>query len=398
MEPFDLRKYLKHPPNAFSKEQLTMRAKKYGFTQPQFLELLAWDYELVAQLQAANDKLILKGGAAVQLYLPPEVQRSSVDIDFIAPGIDETGIELIMGQVRSQLAMLTHFRAERLAPKSPELKLPMLTYIITLPSSIGQMGKDTCRIKIDFLLANYAPPITNIPDVETVAIRASGVKAESLGSLIGDKLCTLAIGTIGIRRLQDYPKHLYDLELLAYLLDYGSKAFEDSLESMHQIIPFESKIRGTRYSLEEVLASVEKTATGYSAIDLSNPAQKMADARENLDNFQQIYLPKPQKKPYYEWSIKALKVRYLAKLAKLTDDAGPEEALKALKEAKQLEQRLANLRGKELEDAKQKLLMKINKNEFDASSLKEMRQKPIRRIYWQVLEDANSPKELKEII
>ncbi|MHA1431921.1 MAG: nucleotidyl transferase AbiEii/AbiGii toxin family protein, partial [Candidatus Freyarchaeota archaeon] len=34
-------------------------------------------------MQEISDALVLKGGAAVQLHLPPEIQRGSVDLDFI---------------------------------------------------------------------------------------------------------------------------------------------------------------------------------------------------------------------------------------------------------------------------------------------------------------------------
>ncbi|MHA1578476.1 MAG: nucleotidyl transferase AbiEii/AbiGii toxin family protein [Candidatus Freyarchaeota archaeon] len=34
-------------------------------------------------MQEISDALVLKGGAAVQLHLPPEIRRGSVDLDFI---------------------------------------------------------------------------------------------------------------------------------------------------------------------------------------------------------------------------------------------------------------------------------------------------------------------------
>lgn len=42
-----------------------------------------WDLELFLQIQAIlGERVVLKGGAATQFYLPKEAQRTSVDIDY----------------------------------------------------------------------------------------------------------------------------------------------------------------------------------------------------------------------------------------------------------------------------------------------------------------------------
>ncbi|MFH1199528.1 MAG: nucleotidyl transferase AbiEii/AbiGii toxin family protein, partial [Candidatus Micrarchaeota archaeon] len=323
-EPLDLAKYLKHPPEAFSKEELSKRAKKYGFTQPQFLELLAWDYELAEQLQAANDELILKGGAAVQLYLPLDAQRCSTDADFIAPGMDAGKIERIMGQVRSQISMLSGFKDEVHRPQKPDLRIPMLTHKVTLPSAFGQMGRATCQIKVEFLFTDFTPPTEDLPATETIALQANNVKALSLGSLIGDKLCTLAVGTIGIRNARAMHKHVYDLEMLAFGTgQLTPKVISDARYALTNISIFESKIRGEKHSVTEVLQSVQNAMANYSHIDLSTFAKEMQDTRESLDIFQQQHVPVGQKKSFYAWSAKALKIRYLAKLFSQIEEGMP---------------------------------------------------------------------------
>ena len=43
-----------------------------------------WDLELFLHIQKIlGDKIILKGGAATQFYLPRDAQRTSVDIDML---------------------------------------------------------------------------------------------------------------------------------------------------------------------------------------------------------------------------------------------------------------------------------------------------------------------------
>ncbi|MFH1106583.1 MAG: nucleotidyl transferase AbiEii/AbiGii toxin family protein [Candidatus Micrarchaeota archaeon] len=383
-QPSELKDFLKHPPEAFSKEELSKRAKKYGFTQPQFLELLAWDYELAEQLQAANDELILKGGAAVQLYLPQDAQRCSTDADFLAPGMDAGKIERIMGQVRSQISMLSGFKDEVHRPEKPDLRIPMLTHKVTLPSAFGQMGRTPCQIKVEFLFTDFAPPTTDLPAVETIALQVNNVKALSLGSLIGDKLCTLAVGTIGIRRASAMHKHVYDLEMLAFGTDkLNPEAISDAHYALNSISIFESKIRGKKHSVQEVLESVQNAMEDYSRIDLGTFADEMREARESLDIFQQQHIPVSQKKSFYAWSAKAQKIRFLAGIFKQIEEGTPQrEAWEKLESAKKEEKRLASLSGIELKQAKEELLGRMKTASYGQKGIKELNEKPVGRIYW----------------
>ena len=55
-----------------------------GFNSIAKFELFIWDIEMFLQLQnKLGDKIILKGGAAAQFYIPVISQRASIDIDMI---------------------------------------------------------------------------------------------------------------------------------------------------------------------------------------------------------------------------------------------------------------------------------------------------------------------------
>jgi hypothetical protein len=72
------------PAESFSADRLAKNAQDLGYAQAETLEALIWDYELYAQLQKRISGLCrLKGGAAVQLYVPIERQRASVDVDIL---------------------------------------------------------------------------------------------------------------------------------------------------------------------------------------------------------------------------------------------------------------------------------------------------------------------------
>ncbi|MGF3523055.1 MAG: hypothetical protein ACQXXJ_08185 [Candidatus Bathyarchaeia archaeon] len=74
-----------HDEAYFSEASIRERAERYGFSDPLPVELFLWDCEIAAQLQSVSEKFVLKGGAAVQLHLPVEMQRGSVDVDIICP-------------------------------------------------------------------------------------------------------------------------------------------------------------------------------------------------------------------------------------------------------------------------------------------------------------------------
>lgn len=83
-----------HDSNCFKRETLEARMKKVGIKNIARMELFLWDLEIFLQLQKTlGEKLVLKGGAAVQFYLPIQEQRTSVDIDMLFCGtLDESNL------------------------------------------------------------------------------------------------------------------------------------------------------------------------------------------------------------------------------------------------------------------------------------------------------------------
>ena len=95
-----------HDETSFSREYLQNRMEMYGFKNMSRMELFLWDLELFLQIQKRlGEHIVLKGGAAIQFYLPIEAQRTSVDIDMIFCGTDE--------QVQNTLNDITKELGER---------------------------------------------------------------------------------------------------------------------------------------------------------------------------------------------------------------------------------------------------------------------------------------------
>jgi hypothetical protein len=166
-----------HGSKVFSKEELSRRAEKYGFSQPQILELFAWDYEMTAQLQDLSDGLVLKGGAAAQLYLPTEMQRGSVDIDLRTQLSGDELNQLISKLSRKFRGSTPLFQFKRYLPKAPKVNVPMNTFDVLLPS----VFQENCSIKVDVLISPLSLPTIEMSSVETFAIGVAKVKAVSLG-------------------------------------------------------------------------------------------------------------------------------------------------------------------------------------------------------------------------
>ena len=150
-----------HDNKAFMRETLSERMQKYGFKNMGRLELFLWDLEIFLQIQSIlGDRIVLKGGAAVQFYLPMEAQRTSVDIDMIFFG-SKAEIEETLEKFTEKLSendVYFHFKPHK--PKEPKTDLPLYTYYTKIPTVLtqGELNKggsdeqsEFQEIKIEFI-------------------------------------------------------------------------------------------------------------------------------------------------------------------------------------------------------------------------------------------------------
>ena len=124
-----------HEESCFFRETLEERMHQYGPRNLARMELFLWDLEIFLQLQRIlAEKLVLKGGAAVQFYLPPDYQRTSVDIDMIYCG-SQSELDTALLEVENRLgATETYFRFRRHRPRNPKTLHPLTTFFMTVPS------------------------------------------------------------------------------------------------------------------------------------------------------------------------------------------------------------------------------------------------------------------------
>lgn len=77
-----------------------------------------------------KERIALKGGAAVQFYIPVEYQRTSIDIDMVFSGTK--GDNECTRTIEEKLgADDNYFRFREHIPKNPKTELPLYTFFRT---------------------------------------------------------------------------------------------------------------------------------------------------------------------------------------------------------------------------------------------------------------------------
>lgn len=368
MEPEGLLTY-----GPLTKEELLRLSGSAGFTQPQVVELFRWDLELVSQLQRQSKDFILKGGAAAQLYIPLERQRGSVDVDLMFPGQENSLTEAVRALNARFSSRAPFFQFDEYKPKSPTVGLPMKTYDVGLPSVLT----DGCRIKLDVLLIDKDVPFHTIKSARTFACTVENVTCSTAGALIGDKLLTLAKSSIGIQRLEDYPKQIYDLEMLACQRKCGIPELMDAVKAVRVLTPVEAGFRDMRVEPTDALEDVKESMSEYSKVDLTSADVSFKKA---VNDFQQFFVNRSEMgSKLYEWSCRALRLRFLASLIQLhlADKLSLREVERLFSLSKSISSRAKSVKGKEIEKARSGLL-RFSKGD----ETKELKGKPLDRVFW----------------
>ena len=126
---------LRHPLSAFARDTLVARKEALQIRNLARMEAFLWDLELFVQVHdRLPGKVLLKGGAAVQLLLPPDRQRTSVDIDMACTASQEE-VDATLRDVEATFEAkdgLLKFIRHR--PETPKTDLPMATYFVDVPS------------------------------------------------------------------------------------------------------------------------------------------------------------------------------------------------------------------------------------------------------------------------
>lgn len=381
-----------HDRKYFEFDHIVERQTRHNFTQAVKVETFLWDLELYGQLQRhLGETVVLKGGAAAQLFFAAEKQRTSVDIDVIYLG-DEKSLEDALGSIHKDFGEDDlYFKFNKYEPENPKTQLPLETYFVSVPTLTG--GKSPINIKVDFhLMDNLNLQTITLEGVNAFVIPlAYKPRCLSPGALIGDKLLTLAQGSVGIppEREGDVPKQLYDLDGLTKVVDHED--FPAVKAAMEDLFERELSVRSQKVSMGKALEQMTGLLEKYSGLDSHNSDQ---NARTAIRNFRGNYEPRPFRDPI-TWGIVSKRLQFFVKCI-LT---GVENPLLLLGSVDQLEvmirleeERYKETRTRLRQELRDEFVSDLKSSGFPEKA-KRLRNTRPERLLWEIV----TPSNLKEI-
>ncbi|MBA7565716.1 hypothetical protein ES708_07401 [subsurface metagenome] len=315
-----------HRKESFERATLAARLEELKFNNPARMELFLWDLEMFLQIQdILKERVVLKGGAAAQFYLPVEYQRTSVDIDMICSAGKEEIVD-VLGSIEKKFNGKGNlFKAREHSPREPKTDLPMFTYHMIVPSVCtenelfgGIPGSQ--EIKIEFHISEDEMPINAISSPAIFAVETDRTyQILPLNTLLGDKLTTLGPNTIGIpqARSDEQIKQVYDI---ASLIEFnGSNIdYDEVRKDFISSAKLEAKHRGLSVSLKEIFSDILLQMERLSCVDM----EKDEDLKKLINDFQSLYVRKSQNRSIAEWAMIGTKIRLLIECLRDKEDMG----------------------------------------------------------------------------
>ena len=370
-----------HDRKFFEPAHIKERQELYKFTQAVKVETFLWDLELYGQLQRAlGDQVVLKGGAAAQLFIPTERQRTSVDIDVIYLGTKDR-LEEALTKIHKDFGEdEVYFKFNKHTPKNPKTILPLETYFVPIPAAIN--ADSTSNIKVDFhLMESLGLEVREVENAAAFVIPLGfNPICLSPASLLGDKLLTLAQGSVGIPpdREDDIVKQLYDLEYLTKNVN----SEDTSAMNLAMTTLFEREIahRSEKVGLDQAHQDSIRLLERYSTVNSPKPDEL---ARTATRNFRGNYEPKPFRSSM-DWEVTAKRLQFLVRCIA----SNPEQALVNLKEADEIEARIelkGNERRIEIRQALSEDFVTLLRGEHRMETAKRLKNTSPERLLWEVL-------------
>lgn len=381
-----------HDRKYFELDHIIDRQTRHNFTQAVKVETFLWNLELYGQLQRhLGEKVILKGGAAAQLFFIPERQRTSVDIDVVYLG-DKKSLQETLASIHKDFGEDDlYFKFNKYEPENPKTQLPLETYFVSVPTITG--GKSPINIKVDFHLMDSL----NLQTVALEGVNAFVIplaykpRCLSPGALIGDKLLTLAQGSVGIppEREDDIPKQLYDLDGLTNVVD--QRDFPAVKAAMEDLFERELSVRSQKVSMGKALEQMTGLLEKYSSLDSHKSDES---ARTAIQNFRGNYEPRPFRDPI-SWGIVSKRLHFFVTCI----SAGVENPFLLLKSVDQLEvmirldeEKYKETRTRLRQELRDEFVSDLKSNGLTGTA-KRLRNTQPERLLWEIV----TPKNLEEV-
>lgn len=383
-----------HEEKDFARDTYAARMEEFGFKNMGRMELFLWDLEVFLQIQKIlGDRVLLKGGAATQFYLPREAQRTSVDIDMLFCGTEQECRETLdkIEELLNEGDGLFIFRKH--IPRNPKTTLPLCTYHVDIPSVLTNVERNVeeekiphQELKIEFILQPEKWEFERRTGENIFAVNSKWeYQLLPLNHLFADKLTTIGCETIGVQndRMDEQIKQFYDILMLTR---YCLPQLQCILVREKYLKRAEEEWwvrKNTECDLEVIIADARKQLFRYEMVD----GGEDVELKKYIHDFHSLYLN--GKVDYSPQSVAcgAALVRLMYEL--MLSGEGWGKIHQALQIAECLE--LRELSGKEkglmVRQIREKLI-----NEFESYSpipAKILKGKNIVRIFWAVADIDN---------
>lgn len=391
-------KKLFHKEEAFQRETFQKRMEEFGFKNMARMELFLWDLELFLHIQKIlGDKIILKGGAATQFYLPRDAQRTSVDIDMLFFGTEEE-IKKTLRKIEEYLGTEDElFYFHKHSPKNPKTNLPLHTYYTKVPSVLSNAERNMEResipyqeLKIEFILQPEKWEYERRTGENIFAVNSSwNYQILPLNYLFADKLTTLGCNTIGVQneRLDEQVKQFYDIMMLSrncisemqcsVVKEKYLKRAEQEWNTRK--ITLGSTLEGRDYEPKYIVKDVEKQLLRYQQADSGEDAE----LKKFINDFHSLYLNRKVQYDPKTVACGASLVRLMYEL--MISGMGWDKVKQALEIEKKLgmEHLSEPEKGQKIRKLRNQFIQEFGKDSvIPASTLKG---KDLKRVFWAVV-------------
>lgn len=391
-------KKLFHKEEAFQRETFQKRMEEFGFKNMARMELFLWDLELFLHIQKIlGDKIILKGGAATQFYLPRDAQRTSVDIDMLFFGTEEE-IKETLRKIEEYLGTEDElFYFHKHSPKNPKTNLPLHTYYMKVPSVLSNAERNMDResipyqeLKIEFILQPEKWEYERRTGENIFAVNSSwNYQILPLNYLFADKLTTLGCNTIGVQneRLDEQVKQFYDIMMLSrncisemqcsVVKEKYLKRAEQEWNTRK--ITLGSTLEGRDYEPKYIVEDVEKQLLRYQQADSGEDAE----LKKFINDFHSLYLNRKVQYDPKTVACGASLVRLVYEL--MISGMGWDKVKQALEIEKKLgmEHLSGPEKGQKIRELRNQFIQEFGKDSvIPASTLKG---KDLKRVFWAIV-------------
>ena len=391
-------KKLFHKEEAFQRETFQKRMEEFGFKNMARMELFLWDLELFLHIQKIlGDKIILKGGAATQFYLPREAQRTSVDIDMLFFGTEDE-IKETLRKIEEYLGTEDElFYFHKHSPKNPKTNLPLHTYYTKVPSVLSNAERNMDResipyqeLKIEFILQPEKWEYERRMGENIFAVNSPwNYQILPLNYLFADKLTTLGCKTIGVQneRLDEQVKQFYDIMMLSrnciseiqcsVVKEKYLKRAEQEW-NIRKITPG-SMLEGRDYEPQYIIEDVEKQLLRYQQADSGEDAE----LKKFINDFHSLYLNRKVQYDPKTVACGASLVRLMYEL--MISGTGWDKVKQALEIEKKLgmEHLSGPEKGQKIRELRNQFIQEFGKDSvIPASTLKG---KDLKRVFWAIV-------------